>query len=246
MSRDQAKEILSAFRPGTEDERDPVFIEALQLAERDSELSAWLAELQGFDSAVKRQLAASPLPQGVLDQLRVGVGRRQMEVRKRRRRLMALAACLVLFLTLAGLWIRHRTLTETTQFATCRRDMVRVLQRFPRLDLETATLAQARQWLADTQHLQQVEFPAGLQRFPTIGCRTLMWRGRSLALVCFMVDGEVVHFIVFQRSSVPDGAPTLVPQFARVGDTTTAAWSRGELTYLVLTKASEGFLRGRL
>jgi len=245
MSRDQAKEILSAFRPGTEDERDPVFIEAMQVAEHDAELAAWLAERQAFDTAVKHRLAASPLPTGLFEQIRIGATRRQTDARHKRQRLMALAACLVLFLTLGGLWMYHRNF-QTTQFAACRSDIIRFLQQFPRLDLETANLAQARQWLADTRHLQQVQFPAGLTRFPTIGCRTLEWRGHRLGLICFMVDGEVVHFIVIPRSSIPDGPPASEPQFARVAGETTVAWSRGELTYLVLSKASEGFLRKRL
>jgi hypothetical protein len=246
MNRDKAIEILSAFRPGTEDERDPVFVEALQVAEHDAELAAWLAERKAFDSTVSRRLAASPLPQGLFDQIQAGVTLRQMEARHKRRRLMALAACIVLFLTLAGLWLHHQNFTQTTQFAACRSDMVRFLQQFPRLDLETANLAQTRQWLADTRHLQQVEFPVGLQRFPTIGCRTLEWHGHPLALVCFMVDGEVVHFIVIPRSSIPDGPSNSEPLFARVGGETTMAWSRGDLTYVVLSKASENFLRKRL
>jgi len=246
MSRDQAKEILSAFRAGTEDERDPVFVKALQLAEQDRELSAWLAERQAFDSAVKRRLATSPLPPGLFEQIRTGVTFRRAKARHQRQRRMALAACFVLFLTLAGLWLYHRNFTETTQFAAYRSEMVRFLRQFPRLDLETANLAQARQWLADTRHLQQVQFPAGLQRFPTIGCRTLQWHGHPLGLVCFMVDGEVVHFIVIPRSSIPDGPPNSEPQFARVGGQTAVAWSRGELTYLVLSKAGDGFLRARL
>jgi hypothetical protein len=246
MSRDQAKEILSAFRPGTEDERDPVFVEALQLAEQDRELSAWLAERQAFDAAVKRRLAASLLPPDLSEQIRIGATLRQTKARQRRQRLWALAACLVLLLTLAGLFLYQWKFTETTQFAACRSDMVHFLQKFPKLDLETSSIAQARRWLDETRHLQEVQFPSGLQRFPTIGCRTLEWHGRPLGLVCFMVDGEVVHFIVIPRSSIPDGPPTLEPQFTRVGGETTVAWSRGDLTYLVLAKASEGFLRGRL
>ena len=246
MSRDEAKEVLSAFRPGTEDERDPVFVEALLVAQHDSELAAWLAERQAFDSAVKRQLAASPLPTGLFKQIRTGVTLRKAAARHKRQRLLALAACFVLFLTLAGLWGYHRNFSETTQFAACRSDAVRFLQHFPKLDLETANLAQARQWLANARHLQQVQFPGGLQRFPTIGCRTLEWHGQPLGLVCFMVDGEVVHFIVIPQTSIPDGPPTSEPHFVRVGGTTTVAWSRGDLTYVVLSKASEGFLRQRL
>jgi len=246
MSRDQAKEILSAFRPGTDDERDPVFLEALQVAEHDPQLAAWLAERQAFDSIVKRRLAASPLPSGLLEQIRIGVTLRQTEARHQRQWLAALAACFILVVTLSALWLYRRNSIQTTQFAACRNEMVRFLQHFPRLDLETASLAQARQWLADTRHLQQVQFPTGLQRFPTIGCRTLDWYGHPLGLVCFMVDGEVVHFIIIPQSSIPDGPPSSEPQFARVGRETTVAWSRGDLTYLVLSKASEGFLRKRL
>jgi hypothetical protein len=246
MNREQAKEILSAFRPGTDDERDPVFAEALQLAQRDSELAAWFKERQAFDAAFSRRLEAASVPAELLEKIRAGVVRRQQAAYRRRETLIALAACLILLLGLAGFWWHHQSQRETTQFAACRRDMVQFLQRFPRLDLETESLADARRWLADTHHLQQVQIPAGLQRFPTIGCRTIDWHGRSLALVCFVVDGEIVHFIVIPRSSIPDGPQTPEPQFARVDGTTTAAWSRGNLTYLVLSKASANFLRERM
>ncbi|MDE3066257.1 MAG: hypothetical protein KGJ60_01770 [Verrucomicrobiota bacterium] len=246
MNHEQAKEILSAYRPGTDDERDPVFAEALELARRDPELAAWLKDQQAFDAAVRRRLVAVRVAPELLDEIRAGVSRRYRAVYRRREFLTALAACLVLLLTVAGVWWYRQSQRPTTQFAACRRDMVQFLHQFPRLDLETENLAQARQWLADTHHLRQVQIPAGLQRFPTIGCRTIEWRGRSLALVCFVVDGEIVHFILIPRSSIPDGPQTSEPQFARVNGTTTAAWSRGDLTYLVLTKASEKFLRERM
>lgn len=246
MNREQTKEILSAFRPGTDDERDPMFAEALELARREPELAAWLEERQAFDTAISRRLQVSPVPADLPEAIRAGVNRRWRATYHRREMLTALAACLVLLLTLAGLWWHRQRPQPTTQFAACRRDMVQFLQAFPRLDLETEHLADARRWLADTHHLQDVQFPTGLERFPTIGCRTIEWHGRSLALVCFVVDGEIVHFIVIPRNSIPDGPQTSEPQFARVNGTTTAAWSRGDLTYLVLTKASEKFLRERI
>ncbi len=246
MNREQAKEILSAYRPGTDDEGDPVFAEALRLAGRDPELAAWLTERQAFDAAVSRRLAASPLPAELLNAIRAGVSHRQRAAHRRREIVLGLAACLMLLLGLAGLWWRGRSRSERTGFSACRRDMVEFLRRFPRLDLETANLAQARQWLANARHLHQVQIPARLQRFPTIGCRTLDWHGQKLALVCFMVDGEVVHFIVIPRGSIPGGPLNPQPQFARVDGMTTVAWTRGALTYLVLSKTSERFLRQRM
>jgi hypothetical protein len=246
MNIEEAKEILSPFRPGSEDERDPMFAAALDLARRDPELAAWLKERLAFDAVVNRKLESIPVPPALLREIRAGVTLRQHAAHRRRELLMALAACLAVLLALAAFLWHRQGQRETTQFAAFRRDMVQFLQSFPRLDLETENLAEARHWLADTRHLLHVQFPAGLERFPTIGCRTLEWHGQSLALVCFMVDGEVVHFIVIPRSSIPDGPQTAQPQFARVAGTTTVAWSRGDLTYLVLSNASESFLRVRM
>ncbi|HZT23762.1 MAG TPA: hypothetical protein VFB55_12725, partial [Verrucomicrobiae bacterium] len=228
MNHEQAKEILSAYRPGTDDERDSVFAEALELVKCDPELAAWFKDREAFDAAVRHRLEAVRIAPELLDEIRAGVSRRYRAVYRRREFLTALAACLVLLLTLVGVWWYRQSQRPTTQFVACRRDMVQFLQEFPRLDLETENLAQARQWLVDTHHLQDVQFPTGLERFPTIGCRTIEWHGQSLALVCFVADGEIVHFIVIPRNSIPDGPQTSEPQFARVNGTTTAAWSRGD------------------
>jgi hypothetical protein len=246
MNRQQAKEILSAFRPGTEDEHDPIFADALQWAEHDPELAAWLKDQQAFDAAVSRRLGAWPAPLGLLEEIRAGAKNGHKAAWRRRIFLSALAACLALSAILGALWWSRPAPSETNQFRACRRDLVAFLRTFPRLDLETANLAEARRWLADTHHLSQIDFPTRLRRFPTIGCRTLAWHGHRLALVCFMVDGEVVHLILIPRSGIGDGPPTTEPQFARIAGVTTAAWSRGDLTYLLLSNAREDFLRERL
>src|SRR4029079_15043537 len=44
MNTQQAKEILSLYRPGTADAEDPSFAEALRLCERDPELERWFSE----------------------------------------------------------------------------------------------------------------------------------------------------------------------------------------------------------
>jgi hypothetical protein len=245
MNSKQAKEILAAFRPGTEDERDPVFTEALALAEHDPDLAVWLKEQQAFDAAVSRRAQAFTVPPALLEEIRVSVKKRRQTRLHRRSVLTALAACLAFSTTLAVYWWFHRIPSEVNQFAVCRRDMVAFLLKFPRLDLETVSVTEARRWLADTHHLQQIEIPVRLLRFPTIGCRTILWHGQSLALVCFMVDGEVVHLILLPRGINADQL-TATPQFARVAGVSTIAWSRGDLTYLLISKVSEDFLRQRL
>ena len=77
MDPDLAKLTLSAYRPGTEDVRDPHFAEALSEAERNPELAAWFAEAQRFDAEMAALLEGAPVPAEVRDRL----GRMRHETR---------------------------------------------------------------------------------------------------------------------------------------------------------------------
>ena len=49
MDKERAKFMLSAYRPGHEDQDDPEFAEALALAREDEELRRWLEDQRDFD-----------------------------------------------------------------------------------------------------------------------------------------------------------------------------------------------------
>ena len=59
---DQAKLLLSAYRPGGADATDPAFAEALAQAGRDPQLRAWLEESQRFDEAIAGKLRSVEVP----------------------------------------------------------------------------------------------------------------------------------------------------------------------------------------
>src|SRR5262245_32409065 len=65
MTREEAKRILAAYRPGHQDRLDSHFAEALQQAERDAELAQWFAEEREFDRAVAGHVSAVPVPFGL-------------------------------------------------------------------------------------------------------------------------------------------------------------------------------------
>jgi len=70
MNTQEAKEILAAFRPGTDDEQDPIFAEALQMARTNSELKAWWNDSLVFDKRMRRDLrrviAPAPVREAIL------------------------------------------------------------------------------------------------------------------------------------------------------------------------------------
>src|SRR5260221_13841 len=65
MTREEAKELLSALRPHGTDAADPVFREALELASKDSDLGAWLARQQEFDQMLIEELSSIRPPEGL-------------------------------------------------------------------------------------------------------------------------------------------------------------------------------------
>ena len=121
--------------------------------------------------------------------------------------------------------------------------MAGFLVQFPKLDLVTEQWPDILRWLRNKPALARAEVPSGLQKFPGLGCREVNWRGKTLMLVCFAVQGEVVHLFVVPRAHLPDAPFTATPAFARVRGWSTASWTQGEMTYLALTKGNEAFLR---
>ena len=69
MDEQEARLILQAYRPGTEDQTDPQFAEALRASATNPELARWWAEEQAFDRAIATQLDSVPAPFGLKTRL---------------------------------------------------------------------------------------------------------------------------------------------------------------------------------
>lgn len=247
MTKHEAKTILHACQDPNQGLEDPLIAEALAFAERDPELREWFKEWQSVDRILSEKLKAAPLPEMVLEE---GAARARFQLARRRSNLVlsfGLAACVFLVGFLGALWLRPSPSGgEMEALVAVRSDMAVLLNEFPRLDLRTDRLEEAAQWLADHHPSTPASWPAALKSFPTIGCRTLEWRGREVALVCFMVDGEVVHFLLFSSAEFPELMGSANPQYSTAGRFYTATWESDETFYLSMTAGGEPFLRNLL
>jgi hypothetical protein len=63
MNKKEAQFILESYRPGTEDDSDPLFREALALAKNDPELLLWLEKNDAMDKEVRRALEGITPPE---------------------------------------------------------------------------------------------------------------------------------------------------------------------------------------
>ncbi len=234
--------VLAACRPNGADATDARLAEALALVERDAALREWFAAEQAMDRAIAAKLKAAPLPEDLLECVRAGT--RVRRAGKPRRLLfgLAMAASFALLGFIAVLWWKRTPSAPAGSFAAYRMSMAQFLREFPKLDITTDRLPVVREWLHRQHPLTQADLPKVLERFPSLGCRTVEWEGRKLALVCFMVEGQVVHLFVLPRALFPDANVNATPQLAKVGPQSTASWSNSENLYLLVTHADQTLL----
>jgi len=96
MTREQAKEYLSAVRPHGADAGDPTLQRALDLAQKDSELGAWFAQQQEFDKILREKLSSIRPPEGLREKILESLPETARPIQFRRMGWLALAAAVVL------------------------------------------------------------------------------------------------------------------------------------------------------
>lgn len=242
MTNDEAKMLLHACRVGDRPPDDPRLVEALELTRRDPELLAWFIAQQSMDATIADRLQNVPVPNGLAEGIVAGRKERLRKSRHRYRWPVALAATLILLLTLGAL-LSGRFVSPPTEYAALQTDMAEFLVTFPRLDLATDQWPAIARWLTSKPGLSAAQVPSGLEKYPGLGCREIQWRGKSLMLVCFAAQGQIVHLFVLPSGEFQGAPEVSTPNFNRVGGWNMAGWTRGSISYLALTKGDRGFLR---
>ena len=96
MTKERAKECLSAFRAYTAEALDPTLREALELAARDSELGDWLLRHQEFDEIFIEKLTSICPPEGLKEHILRSLQTKVHPIQSWRTGWLALAATIVL------------------------------------------------------------------------------------------------------------------------------------------------------
>lgn len=241
MNNQEARLILSAYRPGGQDSANPRFQEAMEQAKRDPELATWFAREGRLDAALGGKVRENSRPPPHLKAAILAATwmARPTPWFQRPAWITTAAALLVGALILAATLIPK---SGHAEFAAFQREMSELLgSKEFRLDHMTPSASEAQQWLAD----RRVDFvmPSKLESQPTMGCRVIDWQGHKVSLICFKLDGgETVHLFTLDRSALR-AAPPAEPQFAVAGRYTTASWTGGDKVYLLAASRGEATLK---
>lgn len=247
MNRDEAKNILSLYRPGTADEDDPQIAEALGLAKSDAELAHWLEEHSARQKALRAKFREIAVPEGLKEQI---ISEQKAAERRRRWQRSALTAAVALvgLLILSALWIPSRPADDT--FAIYRSRMISGALRGYSMDLVTNDATAIRAYLAQKMAPADYVLPAPLQRVAVSGCAVQRWHGAKVSMICFRTgqplppgqESDMWLFVV-DRASVKALPAMTSPEAAPVNRLITAAWVQGGKLYLLGTSGDEQVIR---
>jgi hypothetical protein len=209
MTKEQAKEYLSAIRAHGTDEADPTFQEALELARKDSELGSWLAQHREFDRTLVEKFASISPPEGLKESILESVDGKIRPIQSWRMGWLALAATVVL----AALLLSQKIdlfRGSSQPFRSFRSDALAMVSAKPApiLDLETPSFGTTQAFIAAHEAPRLRQFPPKLQAMATAGCRVFVWRQHPASLTCFhLPSGKFLHAVVIRADAV--GNPDL-------------------------------------
>lgn len=243
MNSQEAKLILQAYRPGGQDAADPMFAEALALAQRDPELQKWFAQEQVLDSLVQTRLQkAVPIPFGL--KTRLLAQRKTVRPTPWWRApfwLVTAAAILILMAGLAVVWLKP---SNRPQFAELRQTMIQnSLQMENHVIHMAPDMAQIQSWLKSQKAPADFAMPASLHDAMLRGCKVLDWHGQKVTMICLGAGGKHVDLFVIDCTRFRDFQPSETAQFARADGVTTAVWCNGDKTFLLASQMNESELR---
>jgi hypothetical protein len=247
VNRQQAKEILAQYRPGTADKEDPAFREARQLAETDPELARWFDEHCEAYLILRGKFRAIPIPPRLKERILAERKIQRPLFQRYWTSLLAVAAVVALLVGLDAAFRPHRPLTG--QYAAYRQRMAETALRSYYMALTATDPVQIRNFLNAKKAPADYTLPAGLNTAPVVGCVVTHWHGDPVSMICFnsgrpLLPGarSDLWLFVTERKTVPNAPSPGAPVFARASQATTASWSDDKKNYLLAAVGDEAFL----
>jgi anti-sigma factor RsiW len=237
MDNREIRSVLSAYRAGEECDEQPRFVEARRELQANPELAEWWKEEQELDRLIGLKLESVPVPAGLKARL-LDTEKPSTPIQATwPRRIALLAASIVLLAVFFSSW--QGLFQPATTLADYRDEMVSFVRLDPTLDLKTSQFSEVSAFLKQRAAPSELALPSRLQQLNPVGCRTLRFRGRDVALVCFRgEDGGLIHLLVIDRKALGKNGENGKPQFAQEGEWMTAAWMDDAHAYLLVAKSS--------
>jgi hypothetical protein len=235
MTSDEAKFILSAFRPNGSDTGNDAFRDALRFAGDDPVLGKWFARSRAHDAAIACKLGEIAPPAGLREAILAGV---RVSGSQRSSGLSwgwigGLAAAAAVAIGVFSLRAPARPDSGTTELAGfVINDMV-TERHGGRGEPAEALVAELETNGTRMPGADKIDF----ERLRDTGCRTLNFAGHDVIEVCFAREGAMYHFYVTRRDGPLGDSVAKGPSFIAEAAGAAAVWSDKHFDYAVASTA---------
>jgi hypothetical protein len=251
MTKEQAKQVLQLYRPGSADAGDPEFAEALKLCERDAELKEWFGSHCALYTALRSKFKRIAVPEGLKEQI---IAERQAHrpTPLWQKAVLLAGACAALALMASWLF-QNITPRERHDFAAYRNYMGSFAARAYSMDDLTNNLDQIRLFLADKKAIADYVLPENLKKNASAaGCVSTKWQGQNVSMICFqsgrpLPPGQQSDLWLFisDRTIAKDAPAVATPRVEKSNGFVTASWTVGNRTYVLATEGNDKQLLGK-
>jgi hypothetical protein len=235
MNNNEAKFVLSAYRPNGRDADDAVFSAALAQARNDPALGEWFARDRAHGATVAGKLRDIVPPAGLREAILAGA-RATRTPRSRWRAptaWFALAAAVAVLLTATVTLWPGRAAAKAARFTAFAIDDTAHGQHGGHGAATSALVATLSQ---PTTHLA-AGLPVDFATLHATGCRTLRFAGHDILEACFSRDGVWFHCYIMNLSDFPSLPRNASPEFTQENRLASADWSDATYHYVVVSEA---------
>lgn len=241
MTNDEAKFILSAYRPDGSDAGNSAFGEALKMAGNDPMLGSWFGLSRAHDAAVASKLREVSPPAGLREAILAGAsvsGPRRSEGLGRAW-IVGLAAAAVLAVVIVTMKAPVRPEPARAAFADFAINDVVTGKHGGSGEPAGALVAELQTSGTKMPGAGEIDF----DKLRETGCRTLSFAGHDVIEVCFVRDGTLFHLYVSRRLETPGESESTGPSFVSQAAGAAAAWSDRSFDYVLASTAGTEAIR---
>jgi hypothetical protein len=241
MTIEEARFILSAYRPNGSDSDLPAFGDALRMAAGDPELGAWFARSRAHDAAVSLKLRQIEPPPGLREAILAGA--RVSDTQRSRAPGMAwiagLAAAAALAIVVFSMKAPARPEAGTAALAAFAINDMANERHGGKGEPAIALVAELETKGARMPGAEWIDF----ERLRDTGCRKLDFAGHEVLEVCFSRDGSQFHFYVARRDGLTGDSAARGPSFITEAAGAAAVWSDSRFDYAIASAAGAAAIR---
>lgn len=241
MTIDEAKFILTGFRPNGSDAGSPAFSDAVRMSGEDPLLGAWFAQSRAHDMAVAGKLREIVPPAGLREALLAGV-----RVSGSRTGtglgwgwISGLAAAAAIAIGFFSMRAPSRPESGTTALAGFAINDMVTEKHGGRGEPAGALVTELQEKGARMPGADQIDF----EKLRDTGCRTLNLAGHDVLEVCFLRDGAYFHLYMTRRDGPLGDSVAMGPSFITEAAGAAAVWSDGRFDYALASTAGVEAIR---